>query len=706
MSLRAYCVVFLLLVLGLHIFVSPAHAATGIPELINFQGKVVTKTTGTNVADDDYTFTFKIYSVSSGGVAIWTETKTLTVTNGIFQTLLGDTTTLPGSVDFNTDTLYLGVEFDSDSEMSPRVRLAAVPYALNAGKVSGLTVTDTTGTLTIPNGETISFAESFTTSGANALTLTTTGTTDVTLPTTGTLSTLAGSETLTNKTIGSTGLNFENSESISNGTNGTLTLGRNDAGTVTLTAKDNDSTAALSVISGGAAALTLDAGGAAGISIGTTNASGITIGNSGSSTSLTFNKGTSGNYVFQSNGAAMDCSSFDNSGALTLNSSGQLICSNDDGGGGSTAWDVIGDPTATGAIAMAEYAQTLDWNTAATAAAFDGLSITVTNDAGTDATSQRALVLTNANSTGSSATEALLVINNADTNEAVTAGIQFVNAGGGFTTGIDMANLLIANIGAAGTDFSATGGLTLADALSVSSGGLTVTAGGATLTAGALAVNSDSITSDGTLTIDATSSVVLGGSGNTFTFSESTGPTYAGSARPSRKVTLSPEFPGSTMSGDGANNTGTMTSDFCENGASTDIPNTNTTVCNTSGDIHNYYSWTTNQGTAQDYSIWVRWRIPDNFAAWEASNPIQVYGKYTDATNNEVRVYVYDTAGALNNASGTQVAGTSWTQTAVTLSGGTWTAGSYVTFRIQLTADTGGDSVQLGEINLNYLSTN
>ena len=62
---------------------------------------------------------------------------------------------------------------------------------------------------------------------------------------------------------------------------------------------------------------------------------------------------------------------------------------------------------------------------------------------------------------------------------------------------VDLNTNLIQNIGNAGTDFSATGGLTLAD-------NLTVTAGGVTITAGALAVNSDSITSDGSLIINAT----------------------------------------------------------------------------------------------------------------------------------------------------------------------------------------------------------
>lgn len=183
-------------------------AATGINQQINFQGKVVNKTTGTNVVDGSYTFVFNMYTVSSGGTSIWTESKSVTVTNGIFQTNLGDTTALPGSVDFNTDTIYLGINYNGDGEMSPRIRFTAVPYAFNAAKVAGLTVTNTTGTLTIANGKTVSFADAFTTSGAFPLTFTTTSTTTLTLPTTGTLSTLAGTENLTNKTIGSTGLVF------------------------------------------------------------------------------------------------------------------------------------------------------------------------------------------------------------------------------------------------------------------------------------------------------------------------------------------------------------------------------------------------------------------------------------------------------------------------------------------------------------------
>ena len=139
------------------IFPEVVNAATGINKQINFQGKVV-NSDGTNVANGSYSFIFSLYSVSSAGSAIWTETKTLTVTDGIFRTDLGDTTALPGSVDFNTDNIYLGINFNSDGEMTPRVRLDAVPQAFNADKIDGLDSTSllrsdtsnafTSGTLT------------------------------------------------------------------------------------------------------------------------------------------------------------------------------------------------------------------------------------------------------------------------------------------------------------------------------------------------------------------------------------------------------------------------------------------------------------------------------------------------------------------------------------------------------------------------------
>ncbi|HEX8182534.1 MAG TPA: carbohydrate binding domain-containing protein [Candidatus Saccharimonadales bacterium] len=123
---------------------STAQAAPGVYKTVNFQGKVVS-TSGINVPDASYTFKFRIYTSATGDTAIpcsttclWEESKSLTTVNGIFQTNLGDTTALPGSVNFNTDSLYIGVVFNGDTEMTPRIRLTSVPYAFNADMLDGL----------------------------------------------------------------------------------------------------------------------------------------------------------------------------------------------------------------------------------------------------------------------------------------------------------------------------------------------------------------------------------------------------------------------------------------------------------------------------------------------------------------------------------------------------------------------------------------
>lgn len=115
---------------------SVGHAA--INNQINFQGKL-TNPDGTNVANGNYSIVFSMYTVASGGSAVWTETQgSVAVNDGIFQTSLGSVTSLPGSVDFNSGNIYLGVKVGADAEMTPRILFTASPYAFNSDKLGGL----------------------------------------------------------------------------------------------------------------------------------------------------------------------------------------------------------------------------------------------------------------------------------------------------------------------------------------------------------------------------------------------------------------------------------------------------------------------------------------------------------------------------------------------------------------------------------------
>jgi len=107
---------------------TPAQAQT-FNQQINYQGKLADNL-GSTVADGSYSMVFRLYTVSTAGTHVWTETQDVTVTNGLFSVMLGSDTSLSG-VDFN-QTLYLGVNIEADGEMTPRKILGAVPAAFTA----------------------------------------------------------------------------------------------------------------------------------------------------------------------------------------------------------------------------------------------------------------------------------------------------------------------------------------------------------------------------------------------------------------------------------------------------------------------------------------------------------------------------------------------------------------------------------------------
>jgi hypothetical protein len=120
------------LIFGL-IAIAPPLAQAEIPRYINYQGKLTDA--NDDPVTDDVDVTVRIYDTETGGTALWTETQTVTVTRGVFSILLGNTIALSG-LDFNSAYWY-SVEIESDGEMTPRQRLTAVGYAINADKLDG-----------------------------------------------------------------------------------------------------------------------------------------------------------------------------------------------------------------------------------------------------------------------------------------------------------------------------------------------------------------------------------------------------------------------------------------------------------------------------------------------------------------------------------------------------------------------------------------
>lgn len=151
--------VFSLYLLITVLLASTAGAIQSVPYKVNFQGHL-SDASGTPKPDGEYNMTFRLYSDSTGGTAVWTEvretTTRVTVTDGRFSVQLGDVATLPSTV-FDDQTLFFEIELPTpatatcdtascasytEGPMTPRQPLAASPFAFNADKLDGYDASD------------------------------------------------------------------------------------------------------------------------------------------------------------------------------------------------------------------------------------------------------------------------------------------------------------------------------------------------------------------------------------------------------------------------------------------------------------------------------------------------------------------------------------------------------------------------------------
>ncbi len=134
-----------LVILGLFLLAQTVGAnPVGAPQsqgpsatMISYQGRL-TDADGVPLSGD-YQMRFALYDVPTGGSPCWSETQTVSVSDGLFNVLLGSTNSIDHSC--LTGDVYLGIKVGDDFEMTPRELLTSVPYAVHAGIQDGAVTT-------------------------------------------------------------------------------------------------------------------------------------------------------------------------------------------------------------------------------------------------------------------------------------------------------------------------------------------------------------------------------------------------------------------------------------------------------------------------------------------------------------------------------------------------------------------------------------
>ena len=116
--------------------------ATAQTAAVSYQGYLTTS--GGVPVNATLQMTFRLYATASEGVALWTETQAVPVTNGHYAVRLGVVTPFD-AIPFDSP-LFLGVSVGADAEMTPRQALTSVPHALRAHCNPGDVVDCYTGT--------------------------------------------------------------------------------------------------------------------------------------------------------------------------------------------------------------------------------------------------------------------------------------------------------------------------------------------------------------------------------------------------------------------------------------------------------------------------------------------------------------------------------------------------------------------------------
>ncbi|PJC47655.1 MAG: hypothetical protein CO035_05950, partial [Candidatus Omnitrophica bacterium CG_4_9_14_0_2_um_filter_42_8] len=153
------------------------------------------------------------------------------------------------------------------------------------------------------------------------------------------------------------------------------------------------------------------------------------------------------------------------------------------------------------------------------------------------------------------------------------------------------------------------------------------------------------------------------------------------------QILINPEYPNASLYGDGSANNGTLA-----------LKNTD------DANWRNYYEWTAQASTLQDYTIVERYVLSPDFSSWATNNAIKV-GYVTQtalAADNKVDITVYKSGSGTSVYSASDNVSTGWTEISVSsanLSGATWAAGDIIVVKV-IVYSKSGNFARIGDITL------
>ncbi|QDG49579.1 hypothetical protein FIV42_02135 [Persicimonas caeni] len=119
-----------LILLVILLLAVPSAASAEVPGYFPVQA-YLTDSSGVPI-DGDVDLEFNIYDAATGGAVLFSETQTVQANAGAFTAYLGTNSELDLSLFSDSQDLFLGVTVNNGDELTPRQRLATVPFAARA----------------------------------------------------------------------------------------------------------------------------------------------------------------------------------------------------------------------------------------------------------------------------------------------------------------------------------------------------------------------------------------------------------------------------------------------------------------------------------------------------------------------------------------------------------------------------------------------